>query len=151
MIDYINLLVLIIVLIIVAILFLKKKNDGDVYRNNIASSDILREPGYCDLTSHLCLETLDFFAKKSGWEFLGEVKQGQALLSLGLSQKLHALQYLTKENLRIALEKRENLLRLVDPAGLGGFRWMAYQINNESFLEKSPLYLSSKFLKEPTN
>ena len=31
MIDYINLLVLIIVLIIVAILFLKKKNDGDVY------------------------------------------------------------------------------------------------------------------------
>ena len=31
MIDYINLLVLIIVLIIVAILYLKKKNDGDVY------------------------------------------------------------------------------------------------------------------------
>ena len=31
MIDYINLLVLIIVLIVVAILFLKRKNDGDVY------------------------------------------------------------------------------------------------------------------------
>ena len=34
MIDYINLLVLIIVLIIVAILFLKKKNDGDVYNKS---------------------------------------------------------------------------------------------------------------------
>ena len=34
MIDYINLLVLIAVLIIVAILFLKKKNDGDIYNKS---------------------------------------------------------------------------------------------------------------------
>jgi len=46
MIDYINLLILIAVLIIVAILFLKKKNDGDVYNKSdheVFKTDIIEK------------------------------------------------------------------------------------------------------------
>ena len=72
--------------------------------------------------------------------------QGQALLSLGLSQKLYDLQTLPKDDLPTIFEKRENLLRLVDPSSLGYFKWIAFEINNVKDYFNS---LNSKFLKEP--
>lgn len=119
------------------------------YRNNVASGNVLQEPGFWDITSHLCLETLRFYAKKNDWNFLGEVRQGQALLSLGLSEKLYSLQMMNKEELDEALERRENLLRLVDPVGLGEFRWVAFQINKHSSSEMEKFILRSRFLEDP--
>ena len=121
------------------------------YKQNTMSADILNEPGNWDLTSHICLETVLFYAEKNQYESLGYVLQGQALLALGLAQKIHSLQYFPNDKLSIALEKRESLLRLVDPSNLGRFYWMAFEknIHFKSGLKTSKL--ESKFLNEPIN
>lgn len=96
------------------------------YRDQTASADLLRDPGDWDLTAHLCLEPLAADALASGWQPLGQRLQGEALLALGLAQRLHALQQQPPEQLAAALASREALLRLVDPAALGGFHWIAF-------------------------
>ena len=86
----------------------------------------LDRPGEQDLTAHLCIDLVDEAAERHGWAVGDQVKQGEALLALGLAQRLHALQQLPGQQLAEALKRREALLRLVDPAGLGGFRWLTY-------------------------
>lgn len=95
------------------------------YRRQRASDDPLREPGRWDLTAHLCLESLEVAARAGGWQTLGGCRQGEALLALGLAQRLHGLQQDGGGPLGSLLQRRETLLRLVDPAGLGDFRWIA--------------------------
>lgn len=94
------------------------------YRGQRASSDPLGEPGRWDLTAHLCLDSLEAAATAAGWQRLGGCRQGEALLALGLAGRLHGLQRGT--DLATALQRREALLRLVDPAALGDFRWLAW-------------------------
>jgi len=117
------------------------------YEKQKASGELLSNPGKCDITSHLCLETLNYFAQENGWNLLGETRQGQALLALGLSERLHSLQKLPAEKLSIALQRRESLLRLVDPAGLGEFRWIAFEINKK--ITQSQISFRSRFLEDP--
>ena len=95
------------------------------YRAQQASADPLRDPGYWDLTAHLCLDSLLSAAEASGWRSMGQCRQGQALLALGLAQRLHDLQHRDDLSLAERLEQREALLRFVDPAALGDFRWLA--------------------------
>lgn len=102
------------------------------YRDQRASGDPLLEPGAWDLTAHLCLECLDADASAAGWLPAGQCRQGQALLALGLAQRLHGLQQLPCDQLSAALAAREALLRLVDPAGLGEFRWIVYRRGSKS-------------------
>ncbi|MEB3234228.1 MAG: SAM-dependent methyltransferase [Cyanobacteriota bacterium] len=115
------------------------------YRGQTASTDVLRQPGHWDLTAHLCIPSLDAAAKAAGWSAAGHCRQGQALLALGLAQRLHALQQLPAGTLAQALASREALLRLVDPAALGEFRWFAYRRGVEApgvgdlFLNDGPL------------
>jgi len=97
------------------------------YRRQQASHALLREPGHWDLTAHLCLESLDAAAAAGGWQPVGGCRQGEALLALGLAARLHAMQDQPSENLAELLQRREALLRLVDPAGLGEFRWVAFR------------------------
>ncbi len=97
------------------------------YRRQRASDDPLREPGLWDLTAHLCLESLETAARAAGWQAQGGCRQGEALLALGLAQRLHALQQEPASRLGELLQRRESLLRLVDPAGLGAFRWLAFR------------------------
>lgn len=118
------------------------RRDGTLmaYRGQRASGDPLLEPGRWDLTAHLCLESLDAAARACGWRPAGACRQGQALLSLGLAQRLHHLQELPPDQLSAALAAREALLRLVDPAGLGEFRWISYHCGDVN-LEATALYL----------
>ena len=102
------------------------------YRQQEASGDPLRQPGCWDLTAHLCSESLVLAARQGGWRLLGQRSQGEALLALGLAQRLHGLQTPVagqRLDLATALGRRESLLRLVDPAGLGAFRWFAFSRN----------------------
>ena len=94
------------------------------YRGQRASSDPLGEPGRWDLTAHLCLDSLEAAARAAGWQRLGGCRQGEALLALGLAARLHGLQ--RGIDLATALQRREALLRLVDPTALGDFRWLAW-------------------------
>ncbi|MFN9619033.1 MAG: class I SAM-dependent methyltransferase [Synechococcaceae cyanobacterium] len=114
------------------------------YRQQQASPDPLQDPGAWDLTAHLCLETLEQAAQAAGWQSLGGCLQGEALLSLGLAQRLHQLQLGPAAELAELLQRREALLRLVDPHGLGGFRWQAFRRGRTEaapplFLREPPL------------
>jgi SAM-dependent MidA family methyltransferase len=113
------------------------------YRGQRASPDPLQDPGHWDLTAHLCLESLDRAARRTGWVPLGTCRQGQALLALGLAEALHGLQRPVEGGADLAalLARREALLRLVDPAALGEFRWIALARG-----EAAPL---PRFLQEP--
>tara|TARA_Y100001968_G_scaffold312624_1_gene336009 strand:- start:2599 stop:3804 length:1206 start_codon:yes stop_codon:yes gene_type:complete len=116
------------------------------YKNQEANTNLFKDAGLCDLTSHLCLESTITYAKRNGWIFLGEARQGQALLALGLSKLLYSLQTLASEDFSLALNRRESLLRLVDPMGLGEFRWLAFQKNS-----CNDFVLRTRFLDEPIN
>ena len=122
------------------------RNDGTLisYRNQESSSNILKDAGFCDLTAHLCIESTINYAQTNGWKFMGETRQGQALLALGLSKFLFSLQNTSSQDLSAALNRRESLLRLVDPMGLGEFRWLAFQKDSSSDLN-----LRNRFLEEP--
>lgn len=100
------------------------------YRQQVASSDPLLEPGAWDLTAHLCIDSLVIEAEASGWQLIGARRQGEALLALGLAQRLHGLQ--GEDHLEAVLPRREALLRLVDPAALGEFRWIAFERRTET-------------------
>ncbi len=105
------------------------------YRQQEAIGDPLRQPGHWDLTAHLCSDSLLLAARQGGWRLLGQRSQGEALLALGLAQRLHGLQTPAageRLDLATALGRRESLLRLVDPAGLGAFRWFAFSRNRSS-------------------
>ena len=96
------------------------------YRQQQVCSDPLVEPGAWDLTAHLCIEGLLIDAEATGWQPLGHCRQGEALLALGLAERLHGLQNLPASGLEEALARREALLRFVDPGALGDFRWLAF-------------------------
>ena len=122
------------------------RKDGTLiaYKDQEANPNILQNAGFCDLTAHLCIESTINYALTNGWKFMGETRQGQALLALGLSETLYSLQSKTSDNLSAALNERESLLRLVDPMGLGEFRWLAFQLDN-----CNDLNLRNRFLEEP--
>ncbi|MFM9109651.1 MAG: class I SAM-dependent methyltransferase [Prochlorococcaceae cyanobacterium] len=106
-----------------------RRPDGTLmaYRDQRAHGDPLRDPGRTDLTAHLCVETLLQEAEASGWgAAAGHCLQGEALLALGLAGRLHGLQAPGADSLAQRLARREALLRLVDPAALGAFRWFAW-------------------------
>jgi SAM-dependent MidA family methyltransferase len=73
---------------------------------------------------------------------LGQCRQGQALLALGLAQRLHGLQQQPEAGLEQLLQRREALLRLVDPAALGDFRWVAFARgpNENRAVDRPPLF-----------
>lgn len=112
------------------------------YREQSASGDPLLDPGHWDLTAHLCLESLEAAALAAGWRSLGGCRQGQALLALGLAQRLHGLQMGSAAELPDLLRRREAMLRLVDPHALGEFRWQAF--GRGELVAAEPL-----FLREP--
>ena len=122
------------------------RKDGTLmsYKNQVANPNLLKGAGLCDLTAHLCIESTICYAMANGWKFMGETRQGQALLALGLSKSLYSLQNINSCDLSTALNKRESLLRLVDPMGLGEFRWLAFQRNSNNDLN-----LRNRFLDEP--
>ena len=117
-----------------------QKNDGTIlaYKNQRAFREILHSPGEFDLTCHICSDLLIYQAKLAGFESLGLVKQGEALLLLGLAQKLFEIQNNLKNDLSQALIRREAMLRLVDPICLGDFKWFVFKkSSNKEFSIKS--------------
>ncbi len=119
------------------------------YRKQFATNKLLLKPGETDLTSHLCLETLLGLAEFNNFKTLGCINQGQALLALGLAERLYSLQSLSKSDLSKALNRRESLLRLVDPLSLGAFKWIAFQYKRNTINSKIAERFRTLFLEEP--
>lgn len=124
------------------------RQDGTLmaYRDQRATADPLLEPGEWDLTAHLCLEATQEAARQAGWTLLGERRQGEALLALGLAQRFSALGEACAGNLPEGLRRREQLLRLVDPHGTGEFRWLVFERSGPA---EETGGLSSRCLGEP--
>ena len=106
-----------------------QRSDGTLmaYRQQRAGSDPLADAGHCDLTAHVCLDSLEQAAAATGWQWRGSCRQGEALLALGLAARLQGLQHQPNLPLPALLQRREALLRLVDPGCLGDFRWVALE------------------------
>lgn len=103
------------------------------YKKQKIVENIFESPGECDLTSHICIECLIHDSETSGFETIGIVKQGEALLSLGLAERLFEIQNELKDDISKALSRREALLRLVDPICLGDFKWFVFSKFNNKF------------------
>ena len=104
------------------------------YKNQKIVENIFESPGDCDLTSHICIESLIYDSETLGFETIGIVKQGEALLSLGLAERLFEIQNELKDDISKALSRREALLRLVDPICLGDFKWFVFsKFNKKKF------------------
>ena len=104
------------------------------YKNQKIVENIFESPGDCDLTSHVCIESLIYDSETLGFETIGIVKQGEALLSLGLAERLFEIQNELKDDISKALSRREALLRLVDPICLGDFKWFVFsKFNKKKF------------------
>jgi SAM-dependent MidA family methyltransferase len=105
-----------------------KISDGMIvsYKKQKMMNNVLDSPGNCDLTSHVCIETLINDAETLGFNTVGITKQGEALLALGLAERLYGIQKELKEDLSNAFLRREALLRLVDPLCLGDFKWFVF-------------------------
>ncbi len=101
------------------------------YKNQKIVENVFEAPGDCDLTSHVCIESLIYDSETLGFETLGIVKQGEALLSLGLAERLFEIQNELKNDISTALFRREALLRLVDPICLGDFKWFVFSKFNK--------------------
>jgi len=108
--------------------YTSRNSDGTMvaYKNQKMIPNVLDSPGNCDLTSHVCVETLINDAENIGFNTVGITKQGEALLALGLAERLYGIQKEFKEDLSNALLRREALLRLVDPVCLGDFKWFVF-------------------------
>ncbi len=113
--------------------YTSRNSDGTMvtYKNQKMMNNVLVSPGNCDLTSHLCVETLINDAENLGFNTVGITKQGEALLALGLAERLYGIQEEFKEDLSNALLRREALLRLVDPVCIGDFKWFVFNKFNE--------------------
>nr|YP_009530331.1 hypothetical protein PMNZ_057 [Paulinella micropora]AXY63020.1 hypothetical protein PMNZ_057 [Paulinella micropora] len=109
------------------------------YKDQIAGIDPLQDPGKLDITCHICLETLLSAAAKGGWSFIGQALQGEALLALGLAEQLYCSKNRDKKNINSIINERENILRLVNPLGLGNFRWLVF---NSNMKHSYPLFLN---------
>jgi SAM-dependent MidA family methyltransferase len=96
------------------------------YRQQEASTCPFQAPGEWDLTAHLCVETAQEAAAAAGWCPLGERRQGEALLALGLAERFSSLGRSPQAALAEVLGQREQLLRLVDPRATGEFRWLVF-------------------------
>ncbi len=118
------------------------------YQNQRASDNVLLDAGKQDLTAHLCLETVVHQATSNGWTLEGQCRQGEALLALGLAERFSSLQQLPGHQLAEVLQRREALLRLVDPACLGEFRWLSF-LRFNPLLPNSGTGERSQFLQEP--
>ena len=103
-------------------------NNGTLisYKNQKINENVFESPGSCDLTTHVCIESLIHDSETLGFETIGIVKQGEALLALGLAERLFEIQNELKNDISKALSRREALLRLVDPICLGDFKWFVF-------------------------
>ena len=65
------------------------------------------------------------------------------------SKILYELQKVICQDISLALNRREALLRLVDPSCLGEFRWIAFYLDHDKPLIKDRLSISNLFLESP--
>ncbi len=88
--------------------------------------DPYRAIGRQDLTAHVDVTAVERAAAGAGLVHLGTTTQGRFLDALGAGELLVALQSGPDASLQAYLEARSALVRMIDPAAMGGFRVMSF-------------------------
>ena len=116
------------------------RRDGTLlaYGRQQAIANPFLAPAATDLTAHVCTDLLCHWAQAAGFSRCGEVSQGQGLLALGLAGQFQCSTPGAPVGPPLAqrLAQREALLRLVDPGGLGGFRWLLFHRGSTDPLQR---------------
>jgi SAM-dependent MidA family methyltransferase len=89
-------------------------------------ADVYANVGRQDLTAHVDLAAVDAAARTTGLRPIGDTSQGEFLVGNGLETRLREVQADPTTTLESYLELRSALVRLIDPAGMGGFRVVGY-------------------------
>ena len=90
------------------------------------SGDLYGHIGRQDLTAHVDLTALGTAARVVGLAPVGETSQAEFLIGNGAEALLQAVQADPATTLAGYVELRSALMRLIDPAGMGGFRVTAF-------------------------
>ena len=90
------------------------------------SDDLYGHIGRQDLTAHVDLTALDAAARAVGLAPVGETSQAEFLIGNGAEALLQEVQADPATTLAAYVELRSALMRLIDPAGMGGFRVTAF-------------------------
>jgi SAM-dependent MidA family methyltransferase len=96
------------------------------YLGHQPHGDLYHAIGRQDLTAHVDVTAVERAASAVGLRHLGTTTQGQFLAALGAGDLLVALQSGPGAGLQAYLEARAALVRMIDPAAMGGFRVMAF-------------------------
>ena len=90
------------------------------------SDDLYGHIGRQDLTAHVDLTALGAAATAVGLAPVGETSQAEFLIGNGAEALLQEVQADPATTLAAYVELRSALMRLIDPAGMGGFRVTAF-------------------------
>jgi SAM-dependent MidA family methyltransferase len=96
------------------------------YLGHQAHGDLYHAIGRQDLTAHVDTTAVERAATAAGLRHLATTTQGQFLAALGAGDLLVGLQTGEGAGLQSYLEARAALVRMIDPAAMGGFRVMAF-------------------------
>ncbi len=106
----------------------RRRRDGTLatYRGHAFGSDPYVAIGRQDITAHVDLTAVERAADAAGLTQLGATTQGPFLAGLGIGDLLVAEQTAPGHSLQGYLEARSALVRMIDPAAMGGFRVLAF-------------------------
>jgi SAM-dependent MidA family methyltransferase len=96
------------------------------YRGHGFGTDPYVAVGRQDVTAHVDVTAVERAAAAAGLRPLGTTVQGAFLAGLGAGDLLVAEQTAPGHSLQQYLEARSALVRMIDPAAMGGFRVLAY-------------------------
>ncbi len=105
-----------------------RRRDGTLmaYLGQRAHADVYHAVGLQDLTAHVDITAAERAAASAGLTWIATTTQGPFLAALGVGELLVGLQAGPDADLGEYLEARAALVRMIDPAAMGGFRVMAF-------------------------
>jgi SAM-dependent MidA family methyltransferase len=105
-----------------------RRRDGTLraYVRHQVSDDPYRLVGRQDLTAHVDVTAVERAAHAAGLTTVGITTQAEALIGLGIEERLREIQSDPATTLEDYTLLRSALVRLLDPAALGRFRVMAF-------------------------
>ena len=105
-----------------------RRRDGTLraYLRHQVSDDPYRFVGRQDLTAHVDVTAVERAAAAAGLTTVGITTQAEALMGLGIEDRLREIQSDTATTFEEYALLRSSLMRLLDPAAMGRFRVMAF-------------------------
>jgi SAM-dependent MidA family methyltransferase len=105
-----------------------RRRDGTLqaYVRHQLSDDPYRFVGRQDLTAHVDVTAVQRAAEAAGLTTLGVTTQAEALMALGIEDRLREIQADPMTTMEGYTLLRASLLRLLDPAAMGRFRVMVF-------------------------